>query len=71
MATEHIKTIDIISNLKRGLLANADRCDDYKTALQTLNFHRCDQLNQVVQFLKKHCNETPSALASEKKILAK
>ena len=25
MATEHIKTIDIISNLKRGLLANADR----------------------------------------------
>ena len=61
MATEHIKTIDIISNLKRGLLANADRCDDYKTALQTLNFHRCDQLSQVVQFLKKHCNETPSA----------
>jgi hypothetical protein len=61
MGTEHIKTIDIISNLKRGLTANANRCDDYKTALQTLNFHRCDQLNQVVRFLKKHCNETPSA----------
>ena len=61
MGTEHIKTIDIISNLKRGLTANANRCDDYKTALQTLNFHRCDQLSQVVRFLKKHCNETPSA----------
>ena len=61
MSTEHIKTIDIISNLKRGLLANTNRCDDYKAALQTLNFHHCNQLGQVVQFLKQHCHETPSA----------
>jgi hypothetical protein len=61
MATEHIKTIDLISNLKRGLLANADRCDDYKTALQNLDFHSCDQLPQLIQHLKKHSRETPSA----------
>ena len=61
MGTEHIKTIDLISNLKRGLLANADRSDDYKTALQNLDFHSCNQLPQLLLHLKKHCRETPSA----------
>lgn len=61
MGVEHIKEIDIISNLKRGLLANADRCDDYKTALQNLDFHSCNQLPLVVLHLKKHSHETPSA----------
>ena len=61
MGTEHIKTIDLISNLKRGLLANADRSDDYKTALQNLDFHSCNQLPQLLLHLKKHCHETPSA----------